>query len=173
MRALHELEAELARFHATRPIRMRYPRAARDVNLEHHAQLSVLERAAARVTDKVGTMGFFLIILIWTILWLVWNMIAPQALRFDPFPAFVLWLFISNLIQIHLMPLIMVGQNLQGRHSQLRADADFATNQKAELEVEQILVQLEHQAELIARQGDLILQILRRMEATSKYTRFF
>jgi hypothetical protein len=34
---------------------------------------------------------------------------------FDPFPAFVAYLLISNVIQIFLMPLIMVGQNLQGR----------------------------------------------------------
>ena len=31
---------------------------------------------------------------------------------FDPFPAFVASLHISNVIQILLMPLIMVGQNL-------------------------------------------------------------
>ena len=166
MRALQELEAGLMDLRSTAPTRTRRPRAARDVNLDHRSTLSPLERVATWVTTRVGTMGFFLIVLTWTVLWLGWNILAPEAFRFDPFPAFVFWLFVSNMIQIHLMPLIMVGQNLQARHAELRADAGFATNQKAELEVEQILDQLEHQRELIAHQGDLILQILWRMEAT-------
>jgi uncharacterized membrane protein len=81
----------------------------RNVNEVHAASLSRLERLAMVVTDRVGTMGFFLIILTWTVLWLGWNIFGPASFRFDPYPAFVLWLFISNLIQIHLMPLIMVG----------------------------------------------------------------
>ena len=44
-------------------------------------------------------------------------MFAPTDLRFDPYPAFVLWLFISNMIQIFLMPLLMVGQNLQAKRA--------------------------------------------------------
>ena len=64
-----------------------------------------------------------------------WNMFAPAAYRFDPYPAFVLWLFISNMIQIFLMPLIMVGQNLQGKHSEIRAENDYEINLKAEKEI--------------------------------------
>ena len=96
-------------------------------------------------------MGFFLIICSWTILWLGWNTLASKELRFDPFPAFVLWLFISNVLQIFLMPLIMIGQNLQGRHSEARAESDFEVNVKAEREIEAILLHLEHQNELILR----------------------
>ena len=96
-------------------------------------------------------MGFFLIIFFWTILWLGWNTLAPTDSRFDPFPAFVLWLFISNMIQIFLMPLIMIGQNLQGRHAEKRAELDFDVNVRAEKEIEIILMHLEHQNELILK----------------------
>lgn len=133
----------------------------RDVNAEHQRSFSRLERIAVVVTDRVGTMGFFLIIAGWTVIWLGWNMFAPPELRFDPGPAFVLWLFISNLIQIHLMPLIMVGQNLQGRHAELRAEADFEVNQKAEEEIEIVLVHL-------MQQSDLMLEVLRRIEGLEK-----
>ncbi len=88
-------------------------------------------------------MGFFIIIFIWTILWLGWNTLAPKEARFDPFPAFVLWLFVSNVLQIFLMPLIMIGQNLQGRHAEIRAESDFEVNVKAEREIEAILMHLE------------------------------
>ena len=121
----------------------------RNVNVLHKESLSLLETFAVKLTDHVGSIGFFLIIFGWTILWLGWNTIAPKEWRFDPFPAFVLWLFISNVIQIFLMPLIMIGQNLQGRHAENRAESDFEVNVRAEKEIEVILLHLEHQNELI------------------------
>jgi len=123
----------------------------RNVNKSHEKSLSRLERIAVRITDSVGSVGFFLIIFGWTLSWLGWNTIAPVELRFDPFPAFVLWLFISNMIQIFLMPLIMIGQNLQGRHAEERAESDFEVNVRAEKEIEVILMHLEQQNELILK----------------------
>jgi uncharacterized membrane protein len=61
------------------------------------------------------------------------------------------------MIQIFLMPLIMIGQNLQGSHSEARAEADFEVNTRAEIEIETILLHLESQ-------NKLILQILERLE---------
>ncbi len=129
----------------------------RNVNREFSPRLSGLERLAVWITDHVGTMGFFLIVFGWTVVWLSWNMFAPQNLRFDPYPAFVLWLFISNMIQIFLMPLIMIGQNLQARHAEARAEADFEVNTKAEREIETILLHLENQ-------NNVMLEILKKLE---------
>lgn len=133
----------------------------KNINVVHKSRLSHMDRLALFVTERIGTMGFFFIIFAWTIFWLSWNVIAPRHLRFDPYPAFVLWLFISNLIQIHLMPLIMVGQNLQGRHAQLRAEHEFETNQKAEKEIEAILLHLESQRKLMS-------ELLERLEKLEK-----
>jgi uncharacterized membrane protein len=110
--------------------------------------LSGLDHLAIRVTDKVGTMGFFLVILCWTVLWTGYNILASKVPSlhwhsFDPFPAFVAYLLVSNVIQITLMPLIMVGQNMQGRHSEARAEADYLVNQKSFADVESILARLE------------------------------
>src|ERR1700722_20675125 len=121
----------------------------KNVNQIHRSKLSPLERLGLTVTNRVGTMGFFFIILAWTVLWLGWNMLAPVKLRFDPYPAFVLWLFISNLIQIHLMPLIMVGQNIQSQHAELRTENDYQTDKKAEKAIEVILLHLETQHKLL------------------------
>ncbi len=128
-----------------------------NVNTIHRKKLSTVDKIALFVTQRVGTMEFFLLIFLWTVSWLGWNILAPQKYQFDPFPAFVLWLFISNLIQIHLMPLIMVGQNIQSKHSDLRADHDYETDKKAEKEIESILLHLE-------KQQELSLEILRRIE---------
>ena|SRR5258706_7997708 len=116
-----------------------------NVNADYAGSLSRLERLAVWITDHVGSMGFFLLICAWTISWLAWNTLAPKAVRFDPAPAFVMWLFISNMIQIFLMPLIMVGQNLQSRHAEARAQSDYEVNVKAEREIEAILLHLETQ----------------------------
>jgi uncharacterized membrane protein len=117
----------------------------RNVNREAFEKLSAMDRLACWITDRVGTMSFFLIVLIWTVLWLGWNFLAPENLQFDPPMGFVFWLFISNLIQLLLMPLIMVGQNVQGQHSEMRAEHDLEVNVKAEQEIEIVLQHLEYQ----------------------------
>jgi len=121
----------------------------RNVNVEHQRQLTKMELLALAVTERVGTMGFFFLIAGWTAIWLGWNTLAPKPLRFDPPTAFVLWLFISNMIQILLMPLLMVGQNVLSRHAELDADADYEVNLKTEREVEVILQHLEYQNHLL------------------------
>ena len=94
-------------------------------------------------------MGFFLIIFIWTVVWLSWNVFAPKEIRFDPYPGFVLWLFISNMIQLFLMPLIMLEQNIQAKHSDIRAEVDLKINIQAALENEVILLHLENQNKIM------------------------
>jgi uncharacterized membrane protein len=139
-KAPHSLEEILKKHHPYR-----------NVNSRHRENLSRLDKLALWITNHVGSMGFFSIIFFWTAFWLSWNTLAPAALRFDPFPAFVLWLFISNMIQIFLMPLIMIGQNLQSKHSELRAEEDYLINKKAEEEIEAIISHLEYQNEIILR----------------------
>ena len=108
-------------------------------------------------------MGFFLVIFVWTALWLGWNFLAPKPLRFDPPMGFVFWLFISNVIQILLMPLIMVGQNVQGSHAEIRAEHDLAVNVEAEQEIEVILQHLEYQ-------NDLLIELTRQLTGNASKT---
>jgi uncharacterized membrane protein len=137
--------------HARKPLR--------NVNKEAQQKLSPLDKLACWITDRVGTMGFFLIIFGWTVTWLALNFFLPKNLRFDPPMAFVFYLFISNVIQILLMPLIMVGQNVQGRHSDLRAESDLEVNVKAEKEIEVILQHLEYQ-------NALLLALMKKMDVS-------
>ena len=124
---------------------LKHRRPLRNVHKEVLEHISALDRLALWITVHVGSMGFFLTIFGWTVCWLGWNVLAPPALQFDPPMAFVFWLFISNVIQILLMPLIMVGQNLQSRHGEARAENDLQVNVRAEKEIEVILHHLEYQ----------------------------
>lgn len=116
---------------------------------EVKVSFSALEKFALIVTRAVGTMGFFFILTFWTFGWLLWNLWAPLEFRFDPAPAFVIWLFASNVIQLILLPLVMVGQNLEGKFAEQRAQADYDINKKSEQEIEVIIAHLENQNELL------------------------
>lgn len=115
---------------------------------EPKVRATPLNRLALWITVRVGTMQFFLMIFVWTVGWLLWNTLAPKGIRFDPFPGFVLWLFISNMIQLFLMPLIMIGQNLQGSVAEQRAKNDYKVNLRAEKGIQEVREQL---AEVLAR----------------------
>jgi uncharacterized membrane protein len=55
-----------------------------NANQLHKQSLTNLEKFAIVITDKVGSMGFFILIFLWTSVWLFWNILAPESLRFDP-----------------------------------------------------------------------------------------
>jgi uncharacterized membrane protein len=136
-------------------------RVTRNANILHEQSLSTLDKVAIAITDKVGSVGFFLIIAAWTVGWTGYNLLASTipALHwkaFDPFPAFVAYLLISNVIQILLMPLILVGQSLQSRHAETRAELDFEVNKKAEKEITTTLLQLE-------RNTNLLIQLMQHL----------
>ncbi len=120
-------------------------------------KFSMLERFALLVTKSVGTIGFFFLLSIWTFGWLAWNLWAPVEMRFDPAPAFVIWLFISNIIQLLLLPLVMVGQNLEGKFAEQRAESDYEVNKKSEFEIEVVIAHLENQ-------NELLLEMMRKID---------
>ncbi len=82
---------------------------------------------------------------------------------------FVFWLFISNMIQIMLMPLLMIGQNIQGRASEARAEHDLEVNIKAEAEIEMVLHHLERQNDMLVamleKQGVKLDEVLKAVDA--------
>jgi uncharacterized membrane protein len=141
----------------------------RDINKEVAENIGPLERMAVWITERVGTMGFFLVIFVWTAIWLGWNLLAPAELQFDPPMAFAFWLFLSNVLQMPLMPLIMVGQNIQGRHAETRAENDLQVNITAEREIEVILRHLEYQNRILIamleRLGLNLDEVLRKAKA--------
>lgn len=124
-----------------------------NVNAEHRARLSVNERIALAVTERIGTMAAVYALTLVMAGWMLWQQSASRP--FDPYP-FMFLLFCSNVIQILLMPLIMVGQNLQGRHAELRAEHDLAVDIAAEAEIRAMQAKLDRLiVQLAARDGIL------------------
>jgi len=101
-----------------------------NANQLHHDSLTAGERFAAHIASSVGSPSCYYLQLIWTVSWLMWNLFAPSPLRFDPLPACVLYLLITNILQGNLMPLLLVAANLQSRHDTQRADALYRLEQR-------------------------------------------
>jgi uncharacterized membrane protein len=50
----------------------------KNVHEEVHEDLTSMDKLALWITNHVGSMGFFFLILVWTIFWLGWNFLAPD-----------------------------------------------------------------------------------------------
>ena len=79
-------------------------------------------RLSERIARFLGTGRFIVWMTITIIVWVAWNVWAPEALRFDPFPFLFLTLALS-LQASYAAPLILLAQNRQDdRDRSVRAD---------------------------------------------------
>lgn len=111
----------------------------------HREKLKRVEKAALWVTNNIGSVGFFAAIFGWTIFWIFWNTLAPANLRFDPYPAFEIWVFVANVLQLSLMPLILFGQNIQSRHAEIIAKQQYEKSLREEREIDALLLGMQEQ----------------------------
>jgi uncharacterized membrane protein len=59
------------------------------------------------------------------------------------------------------MPLLLIGQNIQGMRTDIRGEHDYDTDKRAEKEIQTVLLNFQ-------KQEKLILEILDKVEALSK-----
>ena len=111
------------------------------------SRLSKTDKVALFITKHIGTMGFFYICIALVTI----PVIFPAALPIVQYVS-------SGYLQLIFLPLIMVGQNLQSRHTELRAQHEYETSLKSEKEIEAILLHLE-------KQDATMLEILKRIES--------
>lgn len=63
------------------------------------------------------------------------------------------------------MPLIMVGQNIQGRHAELRSDEEYRTTVSSYYDIEQILRHLEAQDRQILKQSQMLEKLISKSDS--------
>lgn len=128
-----------------------------NVNLKHRSSLGFQDKIALFLTRLVGTMYAVYFFILFMGGWMFWQT-AVASEPFDPFP-FTFLLFLGNIIQLLLIPLIMVGQNLLGRHAKIRADEEYKTTQSSYKDIEEVLIRLNKQDEEIKKQMDILLAL--------------
>jgi len=112
-----------------------------NANVKHKESLTLLDRVAVFITSVVGTMWCAIVFT------LLATVSLPEAIRGGK-ATIISWIA-QTFLQLVLLSVIMVGQNLQNRHSEARAESDFDVNVKAELEIETVLQHLENQNEVM------------------------
>jgi uncharacterized membrane protein len=114
--------------------------------LEHRKRRTAGEAAADTFASIIGSWRFIIAQSVVLVAWVVLNVVGWVA-RWDPYPFILLNLMLS-FQAAYAGPIIMMSQNRAGDLDRLQAQIDFSLNEKAELEVEQLLTLLRAQIAL-------------------------
>ncbi|TGN64637.1 DUF1003 domain-containing protein [Nocardioides eburneiflavus] len=83
----------------------------------------------------MGTARFLMWMTLFVIVWMAWNTLAPDDLRFDEFPFIFLTLMLS-LQASYAAPLILLAQNRQEQRDKVVAEQDRQANARAHADME-------------------------------------
>ncbi|WP_157430552.1 DUF1003 domain-containing protein [Actinomadura macra] len=87
-------------------------------------------RLSERIARFLGTARFLVYMTVFVGVWIVWNLVAPSALRFDPYPFIFLTLMLS-LQASYAAPLILLAQNRQDDRDRVQYEQDRAQNERS------------------------------------------
>lgn len=108
-------------------------RASRNINEEIEMRSTAIEKIADGIAVFSGSIPFFFMNVAWFVIWIGWN-VVPGLSHFDAYPFGFLTMTVS-LEAIFLSIFVLISQNRQAAKDRLRADAEYAVNLKAELEI--------------------------------------
>ena len=83
----------------------------------------------------MGTARFLMWMTVFVVIWVAWNTLVPDQLRFDPFPFIFLTLMLS-LQASYAAPLILLAQNRQESRDKVIAEQDRQANARAHADME-------------------------------------
>lgn len=126
-----------------------------DINKQFEKQLTFGERLSDRIAEFGGSWTFIITFAVLLAFWIIVNSVMFILKPFDPYPYIFLNLVLSCLAAIQA-PLIMMSQNRQEAKDRLRAENDYQTNLKAELEIRHLHEKIDH---LLAHQWHKLLEI--------------
>lgn len=147
--AIHEMEKEVLAAIQSEAI------ITEKLNLEVDNDFTFGERLSDKIAEFGGSWAFILSFLAFMFIWICANVFFLMNNAFDPFPFILLNLILSCLAALQA-PIIMMSQNRQEQKDRKRAENDYKTNLKAELEIRQLHDKIDH---LIQHQNKKIMEI--------------
>ncbi len=137
-----------------------HPHVPRNVNVILEAEQAAAgfnTRLAVGLTQRVGTMwtAYTFAVLAIIGLFAILGVLTPLV------ALLVAWVS-QTFIQLVLLPIIMVGQNVLGRKSELQADEQFKTTQKSYHDIEQIMQHLSAQDDELLRHAHMLMHLLEK-----------
>ena len=83
----------------------------------------------------MGTAAFLIYMTLFVLVWVLWNLLAPEDLRFDNYPFIFLTLMLS-LQASYAAPLILLAQNRQEDRDRVIGEQDRQANSRAHADME-------------------------------------
>ena len=83
----------------------------------------------------MGTATFLIYMTLFVVVWMLWNVLAPERLQFDEFPFIFLTLMLS-LQASYAAPLILLAQNRQEARDRVVAEQDRQADARAHADME-------------------------------------
>ena len=130
---------------------------AKNLNVEFEQRLTFGQRLSDKATVFVGSWNFISIFLVVILAWVAVNTFLIIWKPFDPYPFILLNLVLSCIAALQA-PVIMMSQNRQTQKDSLRAEHDYKTDLKAELEIRHLNSKMD---QLISHQWQRLLEIQR------------
>lgn len=135
---------------------MKHPHQVRNANIRHQEeQQGINAKIAVFLTRVVGSMPTAYAFVVLAII----GLLAILGV----FPSLVALLVAwgsQTLLQLVLLSVIMVGQNVLNRHSELLAEEQYHTTQKSFHDIEQIVKHLDAQDQELLSQRELLQQCM-------------
>jgi uncharacterized membrane protein len=117
--------------------RLDQPRDVRPGISLPRADAESLGRISERVARFLGTWRFIGYMTLFIALWLLWNLVAPHALAFDPRAKnFTLLTLLLSLQASYAAPLILLAQNRQADRDRVQYEHDRALSERAVADTE-------------------------------------
>ena len=107
---------------------------------KHSEKLTFGNKIADSVANGMGSWTFIIVQTILVLVWMSLNLIGFIQ-HWDSYPFILLNLLFSTQAA-YAAPIIMMSQNRQNERDRVQAKADYDTNVKAKLEIEQITLKL-------------------------------
>ena len=104
------------------------PREARR-SLRPNYDPEVFGRISERFARFLGTARFLVYMSVFVLSWVLWNIIAPERLRFASYP-FIFLTLILSLQASYAAPLILLAQNRQADRDRISLNEDRAQNNR-------------------------------------------
>ncbi|NUO98217.1 MAG: DUF1003 domain-containing protein [Nonomuraea sp.] len=114
--------------------RLDQPRALRR-SLRPHYDPEAFGRLSERIARFLGTARFIVYMTVFVAVWVIWNIAAPPALKWDPYPFIFLTLMLS-LQASYAAPLILLAQNRQDDRDRIQYEQDRESADRNQAEIE-------------------------------------
>jgi uncharacterized membrane protein len=138
----HLTEEEHRILHAV----LQRPPVPRDAATADEDHVTIGQRLADRVTNKIGSWPFIIVQSVLLLIWIVVNTIAWRQ-HWDPYP-FILLNLVLSFQAAYAAPIIMMSQNRQSAKDREKAEVDYAVNARAERDVAAVHARLDELAGL-------------------------